>query len=175
MPSYSERPKAGEFAPYHAPYIERVPAGDIVDILESQIEGTMARLRAVPEERGTYRYEPGKWSINDVVGHMSDCERVYSYRAMRIARGDRTPLPAFEQDDYVAVAGADGRDLRDIVRELELVRRATVALFRSFDPEVWVRKGVASGVDVSVRALAYVAAGHELHHMALLGDRYGVR
>ena len=175
MPTYSERPQAGEFAPYYAPYIERVPAGDIADILESQMEKTLARLRAVPDERGTFRYQPGKWSVNDVVGHVSDTERIYAYRALRIARADRTPLPAFEQDDYVAVAGADGRDLREIVNELEAVRRASVALLRSFDPEVWVRMGVVSGYDASVRSLAYIMAGHELHHMGVLAERYGVR
>jgi uncharacterized damage-inducible protein DinB len=174
MPTYSERPTAGEFPSRYAQYIDRVPQGDIADILESQITTTTALLATVPEERGTFRYQPGKWSINDVVNHVSDAERIFAYRALRIARSDATPLPGFEEDDYAAVAGADGRDLPELIDELVTVRRATLSLLRSFDPEVWGRRGVASGNDVSVRALAYVIAGHELHHVNVLRERYWV-
>lgn len=174
MPTYAKRPEAGECAPFYAPYIALVPDGDIADLLESQSKNTVAKLRAIPEERGTFRYQPGKWSINDVVNHVSDTERVQSYRLMRIARGDKTPLPGFEENDYAAVAGADGRDLSEIIDELEAVRRATILLVRSFDPEVWSRRGVANTYDVSVQALAYIIAGHELHHMNILRERYNV-
>jgi hypothetical protein len=174
MPTYAKRPETGEFAPFYAPYITRVPEGDIADILESQIKTHTAKLRTIPEERGTFRYQPGKWSINDVVNHMSDTERVQSYRLMRVARGDKTPLPGFEENDYAAIAGADGRDLSEIIDELEAVRRATILLVRSFDPEVWPRRGVANTYDVSAQALAYIIAGHELHHMNILRERYNV-
>jgi len=174
MPTYTERPGAAEFAPYYAPYIERVPNGDIIGTLETQLDSTLAALSKVPEERGTFRYEPGKWSINDIVCHLSDAERVFAYRTLRIARGDKTPLSAFEQDDYVAVAGADGRDLSELLEEFASVRRATLTLLRSFDPEVWTRQGVANGNPVTVRALAYIMAGHERHHLRVLSERYGV-
>ena len=174
MPTYAKRPVAGEFAPYYEPYIALVPDGDIADILESQIKTTVAKLRPIPEERGTFRYQPGKWSINDVVNHVNDTERVQTYRLLRIARGDKTPLPGFEEKDYAAVAGADGRDLSEIIDEFETIRRATLALVRSLDPEVWARRGIANTYDVSVQALAYIIAGHELHHMNILRDRYSI-
>lgn len=174
MPTYTDRPESGEFAPYYGPYIDRVPQGDIADILDAQFTTTRETLHRVPDERGTFRYQPGKWSINDVVCHLCDTERIYTYRALRIARGDKTPMPGFEQDDYVAIAGADGRDLSELVDEFATVRRATLSLLQSFDPEVWTRQGTANGAILSVRALAYIAAGHELHHMNVLRERYGV-
>ena len=169
------RPGPDEYAPFYAPYIAAVPDGDVVALLESQIVETAALLRATPEDHGTFRYHPGKWSINDVVGHLADSERVFTYRALRFARGDRTALPGFEQDDYVAAAGADGRSLHELADELEVVRRSSVAFFRSLDLEAGVRRGGANGHDVTVRALAYITAGHERHHVRVLRERYGVR
>lgn len=174
MPTYANRPATGEYGQFYAPYIALVPEGDIADILESQIKTVAAKLRALQPERGTFRYQPGKWSINDIVNHLSDTERVQSYRLLRIARGDKTPLPGFEENDYAAAAGADGRDLSELVDELEAVRKSTLALVRSLDPEVWTRRGSANGYDVTAQALAYIIAGHQMHHMNVLRERYGV-
>jgi hypothetical protein len=166
------KPEANEYAPYYEKYVSLVPDAEVVGTLERQAEETLALLRAVPEERGGHAYEPGKWSIKQVVGHIIDGERVFVYRALRFARGDRTPLPGFEQDDYVAAADFDSRSLASLLDEFAAVRRATLSLFRSLDAESWRRTGVASDNEVSVRALAYITAGHEAHHVRILRERY---
>ncbi|MDT5158881.1 MAG: hypothetical protein QOC61_1044 [Acidobacteriota bacterium] len=166
------KPEANEYAPYYEKYVSLVPATDVIETLERQARETLALLRAIPEERGGHAYEPGKWSIKQVVGHIVDGERVFVYRALRFARGDRTPLPGFEQDDYVAGADFDSRSLASLLDEFEAVRGATLSLFRSLDSESWRRAGVASDNEVSVRALAYITAGHEAHHIRILRERY---
>ncbi|HEX8162397.1 MAG TPA: DinB family protein [Pyrinomonadaceae bacterium] len=166
------RPEPGEYAPYYEKYVSLVPAGDIVETLERQSAETLALLRGVPEERADSAYEPGKWSVKELVGHVVDTERVFSHRALRFGRGDRTPLPGFEQDDYVRGANFGARSLADIAEEFARVRAATVALLRSFDEEAWARRGTANDNEVSVRALAHILAGHELHHMGILRERY---
>lgn len=170
--SPAARPDAGEYAPYYEKYVSLVPAGDVVEILEGQMAETRALLRGLSEEQGASRYEPGKWSVKELVGHLVDGERVFAYRALRFARGDRTPLPGFEQDDYVAGGNFDARTLADLTDELEQVRRATLALLRPLDAEAWRRRGTASDNEVSVRALAHIIAGHELHHLRILRERY---
>lgn len=174
MPPTLSRPESDEFAPFYAPYVTSVPEGDVLDTLSTQLTETLTRLRAVPEERGSFRYQPDKWSIKEVIGHMTDTERVYTYRALRVARGDETPLSGFDQNVYVAASRAERRLLASLLDEFEAVRRATLALFRSFDADVGVRRGVANGFPVSVRALAYITAGHVQHHVRLLDERYGV-
>jgi hypothetical protein len=170
--SLSERPDTTEFAPYYSRYITGVPAGDVLGTLAQQLDDTLALLASVSESQATTRYEPGKWSVKEVVGHVADTERIMAYRALRIARGDRTPLPGFEQDDYVAAANFDARPLAVLVDGLETVRRATLSLFRSFDDEALLRRGVANELEVTPRALAYIIAGHERHHVAILRSRY---
>jgi hypothetical protein len=150
-----KRPEPSEYAPYYGRYIERVPDGSIVDVLRSQVRGTLDLLRSVPEAKGDYSYAPGKWSIKEVVGHVIDGERVFGYRALRIGRSDATPLPGFEQDDYVRAGGFAARSLRHLTEELETVRRATVLLYEGFREEDWSRKGTASGNPVTVRSLAH--------------------
>src|SRR5690349_12468633 len=150
MPTIA-RPAADEFAPYYGRYIEQVPDGDLLGLLATQVKETASLLRSLPEKRGLHRYAAGKWSINDVVQHMSDAERVFSYRALRFARGDATPLASFEQDDWVPVAKADSRRLSDLVSEFEQVRGATLALFRGLDDAAIGRRGQASGKDVTAR------------------------
>lgn len=167
-----KRPEPSEYAPYYGRYIERVPEGPIVDVLRTQIRGTLDLLRSVPEAKGEYRYAPGKWTIKEVVGHVVDGERVFGYRALRFGRGDTTQLPGFEQDDYVRQGGFDARTLRHLTDELEAVRRATVQLFEGFGEESWSRKGIASSNPVSVLALAYIIAGHEIHHLKILREQY---
>jgi hypothetical protein len=166
------RPGRDEYAPYYDKYVSLVPAGDIVGTLERQLADTLALLRSIPEDRANSAYEPGKWSVKEVIGHVSDTERVFSHRALRFGRGDRTPLPGYEQDDYVRAAGFGARTLSSIADEFARVRAATAALFRSFDEEAWARRGTANDNEVSVRALAHILAGHELHHIKILRERY---
>jgi hypothetical protein len=165
-------PEASEYAPYYGRYIALVGGPDAIAALEDQPRDTLALLSTLTEEQGDYRYAPDKWSIKEMLGHVVDTERVFSYRALRFARNDATPLASFEQDGYVRAGDFGGRRMSDLIEEFIAVRRATVWLFRTLSPEAWMRRGVASGNPVSVRALAYIAAGHELHHRAVLKDKY---
>jgi hypothetical protein len=166
------RPADDEYAPYYGTYIRKVGDGDIVTTLARQIDGTLAFLRGIPDARAGHRYAPGKWSIREVVGHLSDAERVFTYRALRFGRGDATPLPGFDENEFMKRARLDDRSYASLVDEFEVVRRATVALFDGFFPDEWTRHGSASGKEVSVRALAWIVAGHELHHVDVLRTRY---
>ncbi|MEJ7811025.1 MAG: DinB family protein [Gemmatimonadaceae bacterium] len=168
----AEPPAADEYAPYYERYISLVPAGDIVGTLDAQIADSLALLHGVGEARAGHRYAPDKWSIREVVGHMTDAERIFTYRALRFARDDRTPLPGFEENDYVRAAGFDTRPLAELADELALVRRATVALFAGMDGAALVRRGSANRAECSVRALAHICAGHELHHARIIRERY---
>jgi hypothetical protein len=170
--SPAARPSAEEYAPYYEKYVSLVPAGDVVETLERQGAETLALLRGLSEEQAASRYEPGKWSVKEVVGHIIDGERIFAYRALRFARGDRTPLPGFEQDDYVSGGDFDARTLSDLTDEFGHVRRATLALLRPLGEAEWRRTGTASDNEVSVRALAHIIAGHELHHLNVLRARY---
>ena len=166
------RPGTGEYAPYYETYISKVKGSDIVGTLEAQ-RLQMAHLFAARSERdGNFRYAPDKWTVKEVLGHVSDAERIFAYRALRIARGDQTPLPAFEQEDYVRGGNFAERTLVDLAEEFELVRAASIALFKSLQKDAWQRRGVASKNEVSVRALAFIVAGHELHHRLILEERY---
>lgn len=166
------RPSADEFAPYYGTYINKVADGDIVATLKSQIGPTLAFLRSIPEDRAGHRYAEGKWSIREVVGHMSDAERIFAYRALRIARADTTPLPGFDENEFVKRSRLDDRQYASLVDEYEAVRAATIALYDGLFPEEWTRHGTASGKAVSTRALAWITAGHELHHVEVLKTRY---
>lgn len=168
----TSRPEPSEHQPYFGKYISLVPDGDILATLSSVRDGTLSVLENVSEEKSLHRYGPGKWSIRECYVHLTDSERVFSYRALRFARADQTPLAGFEQDDYIAPAAADSRPWAGIVEEYRTVRAATIALFANLPEEAWIRSGVASGHPISVRALAYVAAGHDLHHRRLLLERY---
>jgi hypothetical protein len=169
---HAQRPAPSEHVPYYGRYIQLVPDRSILRSLEEQIGETARLLAPLPESRALRRYAEGKWSVKEVVGHIADSERVFAYRALRFARGDATELPGFEGDDYVATGRFDARPLPDLLRELESVRAATISLFRSFGPGAWGKGGVANGAPVTVRALAWIIAGHELHHRALLVERY---
>jgi hypothetical protein len=166
------RPDKSEYPAYCEGYIERVPAGNIVDILRGQLEDSLALFRSIPEARGGYRYAEGKWSVKELIGHVTDGERIFAYRALRFSRGDATPLAGFEQDDYVRGGGFDRRGLKDLIDEFEHVRRATISLFSSLDGEAWSRRGSANQNEMSVRAIAFVVAGHERHHVEILQTRY---
>ena len=166
------RPAPTEHIAYYGKYIDLVPENDAIAALESQLEDGLALLRAIPEAKGDHRYAPDKWTIKEVVGHIIDGERVFAYRALRFARKDTTPLPGFDQDEYVPAGEFGRRTLKDLVDEWELLRRANVAMFRGFEPEAWTRAGTANDSPMSVRALAYVIAGHGRHHSAILESRY---
>ena len=166
------RPIAGEYLPYYDRYIERVPEGDVVAILAGQLGDTLALLRSIPAERSLHRYAADKWSMRDLVQHMADTERVMSYRALTIARGDTTALPGFEEADWARVAAADHREWPDLIAELEAVRAATLTLLRGLADDATARRGTANGATVTVSALAFIIAGHERHHVAILRERY---
>jgi uncharacterized damage-inducible protein DinB len=170
--SAAVRPEKSEYAPYYEGYISRVPDGDIVAALGKQLEETLALIRGIPEARGDYRYAEGKWSIKELLGHVIDGERVFAYRALRFGRGDTTPLSGFEQDDFVKGADFSKRTLEDLAKEYEYVRRATISLFASLEDHAWERRGTANNNDVSVRAIAFIIAGHERHHAEILRTRY---
>jgi hypothetical protein len=172
MPTAS-RPGAGEYAPALAGYVARIGQDeDVLTVLARQLDEVLARLGSVPDSRGEYRYAPGKWSLKDVVGHLSDTERVFAYRALRIGRGDTIPLASFDDQAWVAEAGAGDRTLADMVEEWGHVRRATLALFRHLPPAAWSRRGTSSDQPISVRALAHVIAGHMRHHLEVVEERY---
>ena len=166
------RPEQAEYAAYYGKYVALVPDGDLIDTLARQIDDTAHLLGAVGERDAGFRYAPGKWSIKEVIGHLADAERVFAYRALRFARGDATPLPGFDENAFVASARFDERTLGELVAELRAVRAATVALFAGLAPDELARGGVASGNAMSVRAIAYIIAGHERHHGAILRERY---
>src|ERR1051325_378197 len=150
------RPGSDEYAPYYEKYVSRVPEGGIVETLRRQSADTLALLRSLTEEQAASRYAEGKWSVKELVGHICDGERVFAYRALRFARGDETPLPGFEQDDYVRNGGFDKRSLIDLASEYEYVRRSTIALFASLDEEAWERLGTSNNTPASLRAVALI-------------------
>ena len=166
------RPKTGDYATFYEKYIVLGPEGEFLQILETQLREWQRLLGDLSEEQADFRYEPGKWSIKDMIGHVSDSERIFAYRLLRIARGDQTPLAGFEQDDYVRTANSSARKRSDLLEEFTAVRRATIALVSSMDDSAWVRRGVASQREISATAMAFVIAGHERHHRRILEERY---
>jgi len=166
------RPSPDEYAPFYETYVSLVKSEDILGTLESQGLQTARFLAARSEREGNFRYAPDKWSVKEVIGHLSDSERIFAYRALRIARGDKTPLSGFEQDDYVRGGNFGERTLANLAEEFSLVRGATVALFKSVHTDAWPLRGAANKNEVTVRALAYIIAGHELHHRSILDERY---
>lgn len=166
------RPRDDEHAPYYSMYISAVPDGNILTTLAAEQKDMLALITDLTDQQASSRYEPGKWSVKEVLGHVIDSERVFAYRALRIARNDRTPLAGFEQDDYVASGGFDQREPADLAHEFDHVRSATIDLLAQLSEEAWSRQGVANGFEVSVRALAWIIAGHELHHKTVIRSRY---
>ena len=167
-----ERPERSDAAEYYFNYIDKVTTDDVLGLLEDQLRSTPAFLNAVPEDKHGYAYEPGKWTIKEVVGHVIDTERAFANRAFCFARRDPAELPSFEQDDYVASARYGVRSLSDIVAEHRAVRQASLALFRSFADDEWARRGRATGRDFTVRAMPFIVAGHEIHHLDVIRRKY---
>ncbi len=168
-----EFPKQNEYADYYSSYINQIPDSDsIIKTLEDGREKIQPLIRSISEEKGSYSYAAGKWSIKEVLGHMADVERVMAYRAMCIARGEKKSLPGFEQDDYVASADFNSRPFSGLADELLYLRNGNIALFRSFNNVTLMRWGTANNYDITVRAFMFIIAGHELHHMRILRERY---
>lgn len=168
----SGRPLPTEYAPYAQADIDLVEGDDIVATLGAQREMVLSLLGSVSEERASFAYAPGKWSLKQVVGHLSDDERIFAYRALCIARGDARPLPGFDENEYMAAAGFESRTLADLLAEYRTVRWATLTLFASLPDEAWVRRGIVNGYEATPRGLAFHIAGHELHHVRVLRDKY---
>jgi uncharacterized damage-inducible protein DinB len=168
-----EKPEAGEYAPYAIQYIGLLPDdGRVLDHLRDNFQRTRDLVLSLPEEKLIHRYAEGKWTIKEILLHISDDERIYAYRALRFARSDATELPGFEQDDYTAASNANDRSVESLLRELETVRESTITLFDGLDDAALTRSGIANGNVMSVRAAAYHIAGHELHHVNLIRERH---
>lgn len=168
----TSKPEASEYAPYYEKYISLVGGKDILAALESGLRQTITLFSGRSEREGDFRYAPDKWSVKEVLGHVADCERIFAYRTLRIARNDKTPIEGFEQDDYVRNAPFARLKLAELVAEFTQGRNATLALLRNLDAEAWLRRGTANKNEVSVRALAWITAGHEIHHRRILEERY---
>ena len=167
-----QRPAADEAAPYYDTYIRLVPEGDIVGVLAAQLEPSLALYRSISSEKSLYRYAEGKWSIRQVLNHITDTERVMLFRAYWFARGFDSALPGMDQDVAAGAARADEVPWEAHIEEFRTVREATLSFFRNLPAEAWKNRGLASGNPVSVRALSYILAGHPLHHQAILRERY---
>jgi hypothetical protein len=167
-----EKPQAGEYAHFYETYVSLVNSDDIVATLKAQAAETAAELSRLPESKGDFRYEPGKWTVKQLLGHINDSERIFAYRALRIARNDPKPMEGFEQNDYVDNGGFEKRSLRGLIEEFGAIRRSTVVLLADLDPDAWHRRGVANQNEITVRSLAWIIAGHELHHRSILRAKY---
>ena len=166
------RPEPGEYAPYYERYVSLVSGTDILGTLEAERRRTLLLLSGRDEADGDFRYASDKWSAKEVLGHVCDSERVFAYRALRIARADRTPMEGFEQDDYVRNGPFGHTPFCELIEDYIAVRRATLTLFRNLDEPAWTRHAIANKNEVTVRGLAYIVAGHEVHHRRILEERY---
>jgi uncharacterized damage-inducible protein DinB len=168
----SMRPAPTEYAPFYHRYVELVPEEDIVAAIDTQSTETQRLLASLDETRAAYRYSEGKWSVREVLGHITDTERIMGYRALAIARGETKQLPGFDENSYVENGDFDSWRLGDLAEQYALVRRSHVLLFRNLPKDAWMRRGNANGSEVTVRALAWIIVGHERHHLKVLRERY---
>ena len=168
----TRKPDASEYPVSHAAYVQEAPEGDILETLRKQGEEIQALMASIPADKEGHRYAPGKWSIRELMGHLNDAEKCFEHRAYRFGRGDASPLPGFDEDAYVAAADFDRRPLAELLEEFTHLRAATLATFRHLPAEAWDRRGTANGKEVSVRALAFVIAGHAAHHLRIVRERY---
>ena len=166
------KPAESEYAGYQGRYVSLVSDPDVVSALEKQLVSTRALLDTISEEKSNHRYEPGKWSIKEVVGHVADTERVFAYRALRFARNDKAELPGYDENAFAANADFAYLPLANIVDEYAAVRQASILFFKHLGQDAWTRRGVANKINVTVRAIAFLIAGHELHHLNILKTRY---
>lgn len=167
-----KKPLRDEYPAYYENYIGLVPDGELTDILNTQIQDMITLFSSVDETQANYRYAENKWTLKEVIGHITDTERIMSYRLLRIARGDQTPLSGYDDEHYVREASFHSRSLSDLLEELVAVRYSTVSLIKGLNENTWPRKGIANNGEITVRALAYIIAGHELHHVKIIKERY---
>jgi hypothetical protein len=165
------RPNPSEYAPYYEKYVSLVPEEDILDAMRSEMHRTVGFLCGISEREASVCHSPYTWTAKQVVGHLTDAERIFGYRALRFARGDATPLPGFDENTYAQIAEFDQHPLVDLVAEFEALRQSHLCLFKNLPATAWSRRGVANGNEVSVCALAYIIVGHERHHTAILRQR----
>ncbi len=169
------RPSTDEYGPFYETYLQHVPAGvDVVAMLTDQGATTARLVAGITPAQAAYRYAPGKWSVKQVLAHLADTERVFTFRALWFARGEESALPGMDENLWGESAGADRREVGDLGRELSTLRRLSLDLFASFPAEAWDRRGVASERVLSVRAVPWIIAGHECHHLEILRERYGL-
>lgn len=168
----TKRPNPDEYNPSFSTYISLVPEGDIETILQEQIEETLHLLNSISEQQAHFKYAPEKWSIKEVLGHLADAERIMAYRLLTIARGDSVSLPGFEENEYVQSANFNRQSIKELLENLHSVRQSTIHLLKGLEEETWLQKGNANHSVVSVRALAYIITGHEIHHRRILKERY---
>lgn len=166
------RPGKNDYAEYYHKYVAELEDDEILKILEKQLNENLELFKSISEEKANYRYAEGKWSVKELLGHMLDTERIFAYRALCIVRGEKQHLPGMDQDDYVKEADFDKRDFAGMVKEYELARKSNLQLFKSFPENILSRRGTASNNEVTVLALMFIIAGHELHHIKVLKDKY---
>lgn len=167
-----KKPSIGEYPAYYGGYINLVPKGDLLDILAKQLEDTTILLSDITETQSNYRYAAGKWTLKEVIGHISDTERIMGYRLLRISRGDKTPLAGYNDEDYVKEALFHTRSISELLEDFHAVRRSTFSLLRGLPETAWARTGIANNSEISVNALLFIIAGHELHHVNIIKERY---
>ncbi len=166
------RPLPGEYPQGFTPYVAAAKEGDPLTLLQAQAGEVAALFQGVTEGQGTYRYAPGKWSLKDLLQHLSDAERIFAYRCLRIGRGDVTPLPGFEENDYAVAARADAHTVAQLLADFQAVRAASLTLFRSLDDQAWGQQGTSSGKSITARCFPYVCLGHAAHHLTIIQERY---
>jgi len=168
------KPKPEDYDAIYGGYISLIGDDDIIEVLEEQRKTSKKFLKSFTEKQGNYSYADGKWTVKEVLGHVIDTEKIMAYRALAIARGEKQSLPGFEQDEYVAESNFNNRSLDDLINEFLTARESNIILFKSFDEEIFIRRGIASESEVTVLALIYIIAGHEKHHMKILSEKYGL-
>lgn len=166
------QPQPGEFVDYQMNYIKQVGDAPVQQLILELKDKGYAFYTSIPEEKGAYAYAPGKWNVKEVLGHIIDTERIFGYRLLAFIRGEKQGLPGFEQDDYVAMSDANSRTIKDLAEEMKAVRTANAYLVRNLTEEQGAIKGTSAGNPISVRTILYIMAGHELHHMQILKERY---
>lgn len=166
------RPEKTEYDPYYETYVSLMPESDALPALAAQPEELQSLLGSLPEEKGLHSYADDKWTIKELIGHLIDGERMFAYRLFRISRGDKTPIEGFEQDGYIENAHSNDRTFADLLEEFRLLRRANMLFFDNLTDDAWSRIGTANNVQISVRALAFIMAGHIRHHISILKERY---
>jgi uncharacterized damage-inducible protein DinB len=167
-----KRPAENEYPEYYLPYINLVPQEDLLQILQENLQEVVNLFEGISEEKAHYRYAPGKWSVKELLGHITDTERIMCYRLLRVGRGDQTPLAGFNENDYVQGAQTNNLSMEAILEDFKAVRNATITLIQNLPAAAWANKGNANGLEITTRAIAFIIAGHQIHHCKIVEDRY---